>query len=221
MDRRSMLRFGLLPAAALLTAGAARAASGAPAVAPSGGGSPSKPMFPNVEVVDHLGRTHRLYDDLIKGKLVVLSFFYMACTDGVCPTQTRNLVEVQKLLAERGVENVNFYSITLRPETDTPALMAQYAEGFGLQPGFLLLRTRPDQIELVRRWLGYVEQDLEKDADRSSHVGMVRYGNEAISRWSACPAALPPKQIANSIALVTGRSTADRLPPPGTPRNAV
>jgi protein SCO1/2 len=37
----------------------------------------------------------RFYDDLIKGKIVVINFFYAQC-EKLCPRQTANLVKAQQ-----------------------------------------------------------------------------------------------------------------------------
>src|SRR6202166_2488042 len=51
--------------------------------------------LPNIPLVTHEGKEVRFYDDLVKGKVVTLNFFYALCGD-VCPLVTANLVEVQK-----------------------------------------------------------------------------------------------------------------------------
>src|ERR1700745_623195 len=58
-----------------------------------------KRFFPNVPLVTHEGKRVRFYDDLLKGKIVVLNLMYASCTD-VCPTITAHLVKAQKLLRE-------------------------------------------------------------------------------------------------------------------------
>src|SRR5262245_12110956 len=50
--------------------------------------------FPNHLLVTHEGRHVRLYDDLIKDKIVLLNFMYASC-DRICPRVTDNLVSVQ------------------------------------------------------------------------------------------------------------------------------
>jgi protein SCO1 len=52
---------------------------------------------------------------------------------------------------------------------------------------------------VLRRKLGFVDPDPAFDRDVSQHIGLIRYGNEAIDRWAACPAQSNPEQIAKSI----------------------
>jgi len=49
---------------------------------PKSEGSSRAGSFPDVLVQDQEGKTHRFYDDLIKGKIVVINFMYTQC-DGI------------------------------------------------------------------------------------------------------------------------------------------
>jgi protein SCO1/2 len=37
------------------------------------------------------------------------------------------------------------------------------------------------------------------DKDLEQHIGLVRFGNEAIDRWAACPALANAEQIVKSV----------------------
>src|SRR4029077_2754732 len=97
-----------------------------------------KRFFPNVELVTHEGKKVRFYDDLLKGRIVVLNLMYATCTD-VCPTVTAHLVAAQKMLRERVKQEVFFYSITIKPEEDTPARLKEYAEMYHIGGNWLFL----------------------------------------------------------------------------------
>jgi len=36
--------------------------------------------FPDIELVDHEGRKHRFYSDLVRDRIVVIQFLYTVCT---------------------------------------------------------------------------------------------------------------------------------------------
>jgi protein SCO1 len=154
--------------------------------------------FPNFLLRAHDGRTVRFYDDLIKGRTVVINFMYAECT-GICPGMTANLLKVQAALGERVGRDVFMYSFTLEPEHDTPEVLRAYAESHHVKPGWLFLTGAKADMETLRRRLGFVDSDPVLDADRSEHIGLVRIGNEAIDRWSACPALGRPEQIVETI----------------------
>ena len=161
--------------------------------------------FPNIPLVTHEGREVRFYDDLIKDKIVMLNMMYAKC-DGICMPTTMNLVKVQKLLRERygarfGREIV-MYSLTLKPEQDSPEALRKYAAAHGVGPGWWFLTGKPEDMEQLRRKLGYVDLDPQIDKTKLSHTGNVRYGNEARTIWSAFPGLSKPAAIAEVISWV-------------------
>jgi protein SCO1/2 len=163
--------------------------------------------FPNVLLTTHEGKKVRFYDDLIRDKIVLFNFMYVKC-DGVCPGITANLVRVQKLLGSRLGRDIFMHSFTLKPEEDTPAVLRSYAEAYKIGKGWSLLTGVPADIELLRRKLGFTDPDPGIDADKSSHIGNVRYGNEPLQRWGSCPGMSKPSWIAESISWVDGSKTA-------------
>jgi protein SCO1/2 len=157
-----------------------------------------KRYFPNLTLLTHEGREVRFYDDLVKDKMVLFNFMYATCT-GVCPTVMLNLSRVRKILGDRVGRDIFMYSFTLKPKEDTLPVLAEYAEKHGLKPGWSLLTGKPDDIELLRHTLGFYDSNPELDRDTSNHIGIVRYGNEPLMRWGACPGMSTPEWIAKSI----------------------
>jgi protein SCO1/2 len=154
--------------------------------------------FPNVQLVTHEGRKVRLYDDLIKDKIVVINFMYSKC-EGICPGITTNLVKVQRLLGNRVGTDIHMYSFSLKPEQDTPEAMAEYAKMHKVGPGWQFLTGAPADLELLRRKLGFTDPDPLVDADKASHIGNIRYGNEPLQLWAGCPGMTKPAMILESI----------------------
>lgn len=154
--------------------------------------------FPNLPLLTHDGREVRFYDDLVKDKMVLFNFMYATCT-GICPTVMLNLARVRKVLGDRVGRDIFLYSLTLKPQEDTVPVLAEYAQKHGLQPGWSLLTGKPDDIEILRRKLGFYDSNSELDRDTSNHIGIVRYGNEPLMRWGACPGMSEPEWIAKSV----------------------
>ncbi len=157
-----------------------------------------KKNLPNVELITHEGKRVKFYDDLVKDKKVVLNFMYAEC-EGICSPVTANLATVQRGLGDRVGRDIFFYSITLKPEEDTPEDLKRYAQMHRVGPGWLFLTGRPADIELLRRSLGYVYKDPVEDADKDNHIGMVRYGVEAAMRWGASPGMANPQHVLRTI----------------------
>ena len=159
--------------------------------------------FPNVELVTHEGRKVRFYDDLVKDKIVLINFMYAECT-GICPGITANLKRVQALLGDRVGRDVFMYSLTLKPKQDTPAALKHYVEMHKIKPGWTFLTGRPDDIELLRRRLGFFTTNQKQDRDLSNHIGMVRYGNEPRQWWGMCPGQAKPEWIVEAVHWMDG-----------------
>src|SRR5215510_7619186 len=129
--------------------------------------------LPNVQLLTQHGKKVRFYDDLVKNKKVVINFMYTNC-EKQCPVVTANLVRVQRLLHDRAGRDIFFYSITLKPEEDTPKALRRYATMHQTGPGWLFLTGKAEDIEVLRRALGFQWSDPVRDAQKASHLSMVR-----------------------------------------------
>jgi len=98
--------------------------------------------IPNLPVVTHEGKTLRFYDDLIKGKIVLINFIYTSCQD-VCPIATARLAQVEEKLGDKVGRDFFFISMTVDPEHDTPERLNEYAKAFGAGPGWLFVTGKP------------------------------------------------------------------------------
>ena len=72
----------------------------------------------------------------------------------------------------------------------------------GAKPGWTFLTGDPRDIEMLRRKLGFTNPDPKLDVDKSQHVGMVRYGNEALQQWAAVPGLADADWITESVLFV-------------------
>ena len=154
--------------------------------------------FPDVTLLTQNNQKVRFYEDVVKDKIVTINFFYARC-EGICPIVTANLVKVQKLLADRVGRDIFMVSLTLKPLEDTPAVLKEYAEMHRIKPGWTLLTGKPDDIEQLRRSLGFTNLEPQLDQDKSQHIGNIRYGNEPMLQWAAMPGMAKPEEIAHSI----------------------
>lgn len=133
--------------------------------------------LPNLPVVDQDGRQYRFYDDLIKGKKVIINFIFTSCTD-ICPLTTARMATLQEKLGDMVGRDVEMYSITVDPEHDSPKELKRYADAFRVRPGWRFLTGRPADIQLIRDRLG------ERARVKSEHRHEMLLGNDAIGDWS-------------------------------------
>jgi len=161
--------------------------------------------FPNFELVTQDGKKLKFYDDILKDKIVILNMMYADC-QGVCPTITMNLKRVQKILKEEINHDVFIYSMTIKPEQDTPAKLKAYAKMHGIKdPNWQFLTGNPQEVDMLRHSLGFADPDPEVDKDKSKHSGMLRYGNEPMSLWGMCQGSGEPQWIAQEIGFAVPR----------------
>ena len=144
--------------------------------------------FTNVVLTNQNGSQVKFYDDLIKNKFVVINMMYAQCSEGICPISTYNMRQVQKALGDRVGRDIHMYSITLLPDFDTPQVLKKYAADNKAGFGWQFLTGKFSDIEIVRRKLGFYDQDPVVDADRTQHAGVVRIGNDAYGNWMMAPA---------------------------------
>lgn len=63
------------------------------------------------------------------GKVYVIDFFFTTCPT-ICPIMSKNLVEIQDEFRE--FENFGVASFTINPQYDTPGVLKDYAERYGI-----------------------------------------------------------------------------------------
>lgn len=118
--------------------------------------APSEPVFNSTDITgaeygktlqltDHHGQTRTLAD--FKGKVITIFFGYTQCPD-VCPTALSGMSEVMQQLGPDG-DRLQVLFVTVDPERDTPALLAEYVPVFDKR--FLGLYGTPDKIAEIAK----------------------------------------------------------------------
>ena len=152
--------------------------------------------FPNVTLTTQDGAPVRFYDDLLKGKIVAINLIYTTCKYA-CPLETARLAQVARLLGDRMGRDVFFYSITIDPEHDTPAVLKEYAAKYQAGPGWTFLTGRKDEIETISKKLGLYTEPDPKNPD--GHQPYLLIGNEATGQWMRNSAVDNPSFMARTI----------------------
>jgi len=134
-------------------------------------------FFPNLPVVTQTGETVRFYDDLLKGKIVVVSFIYTKCTE-ICPLNTARKAQVADLLQDVLGQSVHFVSISVDPENDTPQRLAAYASAFYSGPGWTFVTGTLANIRAINARLGERMRSLQ------DHRNEILIGNEITGNWA-------------------------------------
>jgi protein SCO1/2 len=146
----------------------------APATA---GDSPwGKEYLPNNLVVTQDNKSLSFYDDVLKGKIVILSFIYTTCRD-ICPVVTARLSQLEEKLGSVVGRDVFFVSVSIDPENDTPEKLKEYAKAFSAGPSWLFLTGTSTDMEVIRYKLG------ERSDKISQHRNEILLYNDNNGVW--------------------------------------
>ncbi|MBX2827290.1 MAG: SCO family protein [Flavobacteriaceae bacterium] len=90
----------------------------------------------------HRGAT--IDNNSYKGKVYIAEFFFTTCPS-ICPIMNQNMVKVQNEFY--GNPNLGIASFSIDPEYDTPEVLREYAESYGItNPNWHLLTGDKDAI---------------------------------------------------------------------------
>jgi protein SCO1/2 len=88
--------------------------------------------LPHVQLVRDDGKTVSFPEEIDDGRPVVLDFVYTTCTT-ICPVLSGTFARLQEALGSER-DRVHMVSISIDPEQDTPARLAEYAKRFHAGP---------------------------------------------------------------------------------------
>lgn len=101
-----------------------------------------KRKVPSFSFINQDGKTITNQDYL--GKVYVVEFFFTTCPT-ICPRMNLNLVQIQNTFKD--FENFGVASFTINPEHDTPEVLKEYAEKYGItNPNWHLLTGDKEDI---------------------------------------------------------------------------
>ena len=144
--------------------------------------------FTNVELINQKGEKVRLYQDLLKDKVVVINSFFSTCT-AACPPMNRNLVKIQEAFAENMGKELFLISVSVDPATDTPERLKAYAAKFGAKDGWLFLTGTKENVDFALKKLGqYVEKKEE-------HSTILIIGNNKTGLWKKAFGLAKPEEL--------------------------
>jgi protein SCO1 len=133
--------------------------------------------LPNLPVVTQDGKTLKFHDDVIKDKIVLISFIYTNRPD-ICPLTTARITQVEDKLGEMVGRDIFFISMTVDPRVGTPERLEEFAAAFGAGPGWLFLTGKPEDIRRINASLG------DKSRNLSEHRNEIVLGNDATGEWA-------------------------------------
>ena len=67
----------------------------------------------------------------LEGKVWLADFIFTNCPD-ICPPMTANMLKIQELAKEEGLDDIEFVSFSVDPEVDTPEVLKEFGDRFYL-----------------------------------------------------------------------------------------
>jgi len=169
----------------------------------------ARAYFTDTELLTQDGKPVRFYSDVVKGRVVCLSFMFSRCV-GACPLIAQKLNQVRQDLGARFGRDVSFVSISVDPEFDTPQELRRFADKQrALHPGWTFLTGKRAGVQTVLTKLGaWVEEPVD-------HSTAFIAGNARTRHWIKVRPDLPPGAVAEIL-----RQLVDEAPRPEKPASA-
>jgi protein SCO1/2 len=113
-------------------------------------------IVPPFALTERSGKTVTNHD--LAGKIWIASFIYTTCP-GPCPLITAGMAKIQDKVAHD--PQVQLVSFTVDPDTDTPPVLAKYADQYGADPNRWWFLTGPKKplFDLIQNGFLQVVQD--------------------------------------------------------------
>jgi protein SCO1/2 len=148
----------------------------------------AKVKIPDLVLRDQHGKQVRFYSDLIKDKVVVLSFFYTSCTY-ICTMQGKVFSELQSLLGERLGKSVFLISITIDPAKDNPQRLKAWAERYKVKPGWTLVTGEEAEMNKL------LVQFIGNKAGSEMHLPSTFIANDSKGLWTSAVGVFTPEHL--------------------------
>jgi protein SCO1/2 len=162
----------------------------------------ARDYFSNVELVDQDGQSLKFYDEVLKDKVVVISFIFTNC-QSACPLMTRNLTMIRDMLREDERRAIQFVSISIDPLRDTPSAMKEFAQKHDADiDGWVWLTGQPDDLNYVTKRLGSYTDDPE------AHTTTLLAANVRTAHWTKIPPNVPPNGVVARLRLLVEEDAA-------------
>jgi protein SCO1 len=159
----------------------------------------ARSYFTDTLLVNQDSHSMRFYSDVLQDRVVLINVIYTSCEDA-CPLITRKLVEVRTKLGDRFGKEVQFVSISIDPERDSPQALKKFAHSQGAdEAGWVFLTGAKVDVDRVLSRLGQLSPAAE------DHSTLLIAGNVGAKRWSKIRPDAPVTAIAERLQVLAGK----------------
>jgi protein SCO1/2 len=101
--------------------------------------------IPNFAMIDQRGDFLQIRQ--LQGKPFVMNFIFTRCTvPTMCPASSTRMADMQDAARVAGLDDLQFVTITFDPAFDSPGILKQYGEGYGIEPENFYLLTGDQSV---------------------------------------------------------------------------
>ena len=134
--------------------------------------------FTDLPLLNQEGKRVRFYSDVLKDRVVLISFIYTNCTEA-CPLIMHRLHQVKDQLGDVLGKQLFFVSMSVDPARDTPQALAKYArQNKAEHPGWVFLTGEKANVDKILTKLGQYSDKPE------AHSTMLLAGNVGTRHWT-------------------------------------
>jgi len=153
----------------------------------------ARKFFTDLEVIDQNGKKLRFYSDVLKDRVVLISFIFTNC-EFACPMQAQKLKQARAAMVPTIKDEVWYVSLSVDPDRDTPEAMKKFAKRQGVDESRWIFLTGDKQnLETIIRKLGQYTPDVE------AHTTLMLAGNDKTRHWTRVMPMLTPPDIAKQM----------------------
>ena len=150
-------------------------------------------FFTDLEVIDQNGERLRFYTDVIKGKVVLISFIFASCEDA-CPLVAQKLIQTRQMMVPSIKDDVWFVSITVDAANDKPEDLKAFARKQGAdEDRWVFLTGDKKNLDAIIYKLGQYTKDI------NAHSTLMLAGNAITRHWTRVLPMTPPAGIAQQM----------------------
>ena len=145
--------------------------------------------IPNFAMIDQHGEFLQIRQ--LQGKPFMLNFIFTRCTvPTMCPASSTRMADMQDAAREADLKGLHFVSITFDPDFDSPGILSQYADGYGMESeNFHLLTMSQIVVDDLLRQFGILTMEEDGTINHTMATllvdanGRVAYRKEGAT-WS-------------------------------------
>ena len=145
--------------------------------------------IPNFAMIDQHGEFLQIRQ--LQGSAFVLNFIFTRCTvPTMCPASSTRMADMQDAAREAELKGLHFVSITFDPDFDSPGILNQYADGYGMESeNFHLLTMSQIVVDDLLRQFGILTMEEDGTINHTMATllvdanGRVAYRKEGAT-WS-------------------------------------